>query len=98
MTQAIVGVRFKRAGKIYYFGAGDRDAELRVGDKVIADTQRGLELGRIVLAPGQIVDNKGLGRLKNITRIATEQDLDGESVGRELEPRFSHRTVDTHLT
>jgi cell fate regulator YaaT (PSP1 superfamily) len=85
MTQAIVGVRFKRAGKIYYFGAGDRDAELRVGDKVIADTQRGLELGRIVLAPGQIVDNKGLGRLKNITRIATEQDLDGESVGRELE-------------
>lgn len=85
MTQAIVGVRFKRAGKIYYFGAGDRDAALQVGDKVIADTQRGLELGRIVLAPGQIVDNKGLGRLKNITRLATEQDLDGESLGRDLE-------------
>lgn len=87
MSQPVVGVRFKRAGKIYYFGAGDRSATLSVGDRVVADTQRGLELGRIVLSPDQIVDNKGLGHLKVITRLATEHDLEGEQTARDLEQK-----------
>lgn len=85
MTQPVVGVRFKRAGKIYYFGTGERATTMSVGDRVVADTQRGLELGRVVLSPDQIVDNKGLGRLKNIARVASESDLRGEEAAKGLE-------------
>ncbi|MFI0607182.1 MAG: stage 0 sporulation family protein [Anaerolineae bacterium] len=87
MTQPVVGVRFKRAGKIYYFGVGDRSTVMSVGDRVVADTQRGLEMGRIVLSPEQIVDNKGLGRLKNITRLASDDDLAGEQEAKDMERR-----------
>lgn len=82
MTTPVVGVRFKRAGKVYYFNVTDRGAQPKVGDKVVADTQRGLELGRVVLAPEQVLDSKGLGRLKAITRMATPQDLEGEADNR----------------
>lgn len=85
MTQPVVGVRFKRAGKIYYFGTGERATAMSVGDRVVADTQRGLELGRVVLSPDQILDNKGLGRLKNIARVASESDLRGEEAAKGLE-------------
>lgn len=85
MTTPVVGVRFKRAGKVYYFNVTDRSAQPKVGDKVVADTQRGLELGRVVLAPDQLLESKGLGRLKAITRMATPQDLAGEAENRDKE-------------
>ena len=45
----IVGVRFKKAGKVYYFDP--RELELSVGQDVIVETARGTEFGQIVIGP-----------------------------------------------
>ncbi|MCH8950430.1 MAG: stage 0 sporulation family protein, partial [Chloroflexi bacterium] len=47
------GIRFKEAGKIYYFDAGGFD--LAVGNFVVVDTSHGQEVGRVVIAPDQVV-------------------------------------------
>lgn len=73
-TPTVAGVRFQRAGKVYYFD-GERAPELAVGDEVIVDTARGRELGRVVIAPGQVLDPPR-GRLKAIVRKASEEDLE----------------------
>ena len=49
----VVGVRYKRAGRVYYFDPSG--IELKVGDCIVVQTARGLELGRVVIAPGQVV-------------------------------------------
>ncbi len=68
-----VGVRFRRAGRIYYFSAADHP-DLAVGDHVIVETARGRESGQVVIAPQQWLD-KAAGNLKPIERRATSQDL-----------------------
>ncbi len=69
-----VGVRFKRAGKIYFFDcAGHPD--LSIGDHVVVDTTHGRELGRVVVSPEQLVEARPSGRLKPILRAATWKDL-----------------------
>ena len=70
--QTIVGVRFKKAGKIYYFRPGK--CELAIGDEVIVETVRGMECGRVVLGPREAEEN-GSQPLKTVQRKATEQDL-----------------------
>ena len=47
--QLVVGVRFKKAGKIYYFGPNDID--LKIHDYVIVETARGIEYGEVVVHP-----------------------------------------------
>jgi cell fate regulator YaaT (PSP1 superfamily) len=69
----IVGVRFKRAGKVYYFDAGD--IELKVDDYVVVKTARGLELGRVTIAPEQVVASKVSKGLKPVVRKAEEEDI-----------------------
>lgn len=69
----LVGVRFRRAGKIYYFDAAGQPG-LGVGDHVIVDTVRGRESGEVVIAPTQVVDT-AVPDLKPIERRATWQDL-----------------------
>lgn len=54
--QTVVGVRFKQAGKVYYFGTGGMD--LKYGDEVIAETVRGLEYGKVLLPPREMEDAK----------------------------------------
>ena len=49
----IVGVRFKRAGKVYYFDPAGID--LKENDYVVVETTRGLELGQVVIAPQQVL-------------------------------------------
>lgn len=68
-----VGVRFRRAGKVYYFSAAGY-ADLAVGDHVIVDTARGRESGEVVIAPGQWV-HPAAGELRPIERRAASQDL-----------------------
>lgn len=68
----IVGVRFKKAGKIYYFAPGT--AELEVGDGVIVETSRGLEFGDVVISPHGVTDDKVVQPLKQVTRKATPKD------------------------
>jgi len=69
-----VGVRLRRAGKVYYFDAADCDG-LAVGDYVIVRTSRGREAGEVAIAPGQLLDAVGLGELKPVERRAGWDDL-----------------------
>lgn len=70
--QTVVGVRFKRAGKIYYFSPGSLD--IKLNDNVIVETARGIEFGTAVIAPREVPDNEVVSPLKVIQRIANEAD------------------------
>ena len=69
----IAGIRFKRAGKVYYFDAGD--IELDVDDCVVVKTSRGMELGHVVIAPGQIMANEAEETLSPVIRKAEPEDI-----------------------
>lgn len=68
----IVGVRFKNAGKIYYFDPVD--FEIEKNTDVVVETARGLEYGKVVVGPKEIEEDKLISPLKPIIRIATEED------------------------
>ena len=70
----IVGVRFKRAGKIYYFEAADIDLE--VHDYVVVETVRGLELGQVVISPKQVIASDMDKPLKPVIRNAEPEDTE----------------------
>ena len=67
-----VGVRFKKAGKIYYFDPGD--LEINVDDSVVVETIRGIEFGKAVLGIREVPENEIIAPLKQVLRIATEED------------------------
>lgn len=69
----VVGVRFKKAGKIYYFDPGE--LALSLGDNVIVETARGLEYGEVVIAPRQVADADVVTPLKMVQRLATPADV-----------------------
>lgn len=68
----VVGVRFKHAGKIYYFDPGD--IQLTSGDAVIVETVRGVEYGDVVVPPKEIEESDVVQPLKQVLRRATEAD------------------------
>lgn len=70
----VAGVRFRNAGKIaYYYTAGLR---LETGEYVVVETNRGPEVGKVVIAPGQVVVNElNVDDLPPILRLATDEDL-----------------------
>ncbi|WP_026688715.1 PSP1 domain-containing protein [Alteribacter aurantiacus] len=68
----VVGVRFKKAGKIYYFSPGTIDIE--TDDYVIVETARGVEFGKVVIGPKEVDENDVVLPLKNVLRLATEKD------------------------
>ncbi len=70
----IVGVRFRRAGKVYYFDPAGID--LQINDGVIVETSRGLELGRVVIAPRQVLASEVKEPLKPIMRKAEPSDIE----------------------
>lgn len=69
----VVGVRFKKAGKIYYFDPVDIDIEKE--DYAIVETARGVEFGQVVVGPKEIKEDEVVSPLKNVIRIATEEDI-----------------------
>ena len=81
----IVGVRFKRAGRVYYFDPAGFDLE--VNDYVVVNTTRGLELGHVVASPKQVSDSEVGRRLKSVVRKAEPEDIKRaqEFEGREKE-------------
>jgi cell fate regulator YaaT (PSP1 superfamily) len=79
-----VGVRFRRAGRIYYFRAAGLE-DLGVNEHVVVDTSRGRELGWVVIAPTQLVDS-GPEDLKPVTRRASDEDLAALADRRSREP------------
>ncbi len=68
----VIGVRFRQAGKIYYFSPGK--LKVRTGDHVIVETARGMEYGYVVLGNKEVEDSKVVQPLKSVLRLATEQD------------------------
>lgn len=68
----VIGVRFRTAGKIYFFAPGR--FEIKQGDHVIVETARGVEYGRVVSGPKEVEDDEVIQPLKSVIRIATEQD------------------------
>ncbi len=72
MTE-IIGVRFKSVGKIYYFAP--EGEVLSEGSKVIVETARGIECGSVAIPNRMVEDDKIVGTLKPILRVATPDDL-----------------------
>lgn len=69
----VVGVRFKKAGKIYYF---DPDGlSISIGTNVIVETARGIEFGTVVVSNKQIPEEEVVQPLKKVIRIATDKDI-----------------------
>src|SRR5690625_2817470 len=68
----VVGVRFKKTGKIYYFDPGD--LQIDVDSYVIVETIRGIEFGKVVLVDKQVDEEDVVLPLKRIIRMATEKD------------------------
>lgn len=79
----VIGVRFRTAGKIYFFSPGNID--IKTGDEVIVETARGIEYGNVVSGVKEIEDDKITQPLKPVIRIATEEDRRLEQRNREKE-------------
>ena len=83
--ETVVGVRFKQAGKIYYFSPGGK--ELALHDHVIVETARGMEYGTIVIAPREVCEKKVVKPLKEVIRKATEADEKTNAENKEKEKK-----------
>ena len=79
----VIGVRFRQAGKIYYFSPGKLD--IKQGDQVIVETARGVEFGNVVQGVREVEDDKITQPLKAVIRIATEEDKRVEEKNRKKE-------------
>ena len=81
----IIGVRFKPVGKIYYFDPMDFD--IKKGGHVIVETARGIEFGEVVIEPRMLSDEEVQKPLKEVIRIADENDIKRYNENRENEKR-----------
>ena len=72
----VIGIRFRRAGKIYFFDP--QGFEIKQGDNVIVETARGVEYGRVVIGPRDVEEEKVIQPLKPVIRIATPEDDETE--------------------
>ena len=79
----VVGVRFRNAGKIYYFGPGKLD--IHAGMHVIVETARGVEMGTVMTEPKGVSEEEVIQPLKPVIRIATEADEKTVAKNREKE-------------
>lgn len=83
----VVGVRFKQAGKIYYFDPSD--LEIPVDSEIIVETVRGLEFGKVVISPRDVPEEDVVLPLKKVLRLATQEDIDqmNENNAKEIEAK-----------
>lgn len=79
----VIGVRFRQAGKVYFFDPADKKIEK--DQHVIVETARGIEYGRVVLGIREVEDDKVVLPLKPVIRIATVEDDKKEAANREKE-------------
>lgn len=79
----VIGVRFRKAGKVYYFSPGDE--EIKAGQHVIVETARGVEYGHVVLGSHEVDDKKVIQPLKPVIRMATAADEEIERRNKEKE-------------
>ena len=83
MMKKIIGVRFRTAGKVYFFDPGK--FTVKRGDHVIVETVRGIEYGTVVSPAKEIAEDKLTQPLKSVLRVATERDDEQEKQNREKE-------------
>ena len=67
----VIGVRFRKAGKVYYFDPAQM--EIKMGDHVIVETARGIEFGEVVLGVREVDEKKVIQPLKSVIRMATKK-------------------------
>lgn len=84
----VIGVRFRPAGKVYFFAPGKY--EIQAGDKVIVETARGVEFGSVVTGIKEVEDEIVNQPLKPVIRIATKDDIRKEEKNREKEKEAFH--------
>ena len=100
----IVGIRFKKPGKIYFFDPGNLNIEKK--SKVVVETSMGQELGEVVINQRSVPEESLNAPLKKVIRIATEKDLkhqeENEQKEKEAfkicEERIKKYKLDMHLT
>lgn len=100
----IIGVKFKKPGKVYFFDPGY--IEIKLKDKVVVETSMGEELAEVVISKRSIPEEKLVAPLKQIVRIATPKDLkhDEENKKKEkeafaiCEEKIKKYKLDMHLT
>lgn len=79
----VIGVRFRTAGKIYFFDPLKFD--VKRGDHVIVETARGIEYGTVVGNPKEVEDDKVIQPLKPVLRVATARDTEQENANKQKE-------------
>ena len=79
----VIGVRFRPAGKVYFFDPAGMD--IKTGDHVIVETARGIEFGHVVLGSRAVDESKVIQPLKPVIRMATAADEETERRNREKE-------------
>ena len=79
----VIGVRFRSAGKIYYFSPGE--LEIKTGDRVIVETARGIEYGKVVL-----------GNREEPGILLADCDLAAMEEHRRMWPFFRDRRIDAY--
>ena len=83
MMVKVIGVRFRNAGKVYYFAPGD--LKIEQGDHVVVETARGVEYGYVVLGIKEVEEDKIVQPLKSVMRVATPEDDEKAEKNREKE-------------
>ena len=76
----VIGVRFRTAGKVYFFDP--LQLEIKRGDHVIVETARGIEYGTVVSGVHEVEDDKVIQPLKPVLRIATPRDVEQEAANK----------------
>ena len=79
----VIGVRFRTAGKIYFFDPVEFD--IKRGDHVIVETARGVEYGTVVCDPKEVEEDQVVQPLKQVLRVATAKDDEQEKSNKEKE-------------
>lgn len=100
----IIGVRFKKLGKIYFFNP--RGLKIEKGEKVIVDTAQGEEFGEVMIVNRNVEDDKIITPLKKVIRIATPKDINHYEKCKRLEKeafdvcnkKIKEHKLDMHLT
>lgn len=84
----VIGVRFRSAGKIYYFDPANFD--IKIGDHVIVETARGVEFGHVVLGVREVNEDSIIQPLKSVIRVAVDEDEKIEETNKKKEKEAFH--------
>ncbi|MGL4656032.1 MAG: PSP1 domain-containing protein [Sarcina sp.] len=99
----VVGIRFKKAGKIYYFDPSDLD--IKKHDYVVVETARGIEFGECVIGLREIDETEVIAPLKKVIRVASDEDKENHKVNKAketdafaiCEEKIKEHKLDMHL-